>query len=247
MATMTRPAQPSSGYQIFMLALCLYSLAILAYQASRPIDPATIRILEYADFSVCVVFLADFLFSLFRAPDKWRYLRTWGWLDLLSSIPTLSAARWGRAARVLRIFRVLRGLRAAKFLAGLVREKRAENAMLAASLVALMLVTFCSVAILHFEARPDANIKSADDAVWWAFATITTVGYGDRYPITDEGRVVAIILMSAGVGLFGTFSGLLASWFVGEDGASTNSEVAALRDEIAKLREDLTRAKMIVE
>src|SRR5690349_18141696 len=138
---MSRPSarNVSSGYQLFMLALCLYSLAILAFQASRPTNPSTVVILEYADFVVCLIFIADFVLSLMRAQDKWRYLRTWGWLDLLSSIPTIDIVRWGRAARVLRIFRVLRGLRATKLLAGLIREKRAQNAMLAASLVAFML------------------------------------------------------------------------------------------------------------
>jgi len=80
--------------------------------------------------------------------------------------------------------------------------------VLAGSLVALMLVTFCSIAILHFEdaASTETNIRSAEDAVWWAFATITTVGYGDKFPTTTEGRMVAVVLMSAGVALFGTFS-----------------------------------------
>lgn len=233
--------KPSPGYQLFMMALCVFSLAVLAFQASRPTNPATVVILEYADFVACLIFMTDFLKSLFEAENKWHYFRTWGWLDLLSSIPTVDIARWGRAARVFRIVRVLRGLRATKIVAGLVQKKRAENVMLAAALVAFMVVTFCSVAILHFESGPDANIQSADDAVWWAFATITTVGYGDRYPTTDEGRLVAVILMSVGVGLFGTFSGFLASWFVGEDEETVQSEIAALRQEIAKLRQDLSR------
>ena len=219
-----------------MLVLCLFSIGILAFQAARPSEPAVVAILEYADFAVCMVFLFDFVMSLVRAENRWRYLVTWGWLDLLSSIPTIDIARWGRAARVLRILRVLRGLRATKLLAGLMMKRRAQNAMLAASVVALMLVTFCSIAVLHVESGPDANIKSADDALWWAFATITTVGYGDRYPTTDEGRLVAVILMSAGVGLFGTFSAFVASWFVGEQKESINSEIVLLREEVARLR-----------
>lgn len=225
----------SSGYQLFMLVLCLYSLAILAFQASAP-EPSTRMILDYSDFAVCLLFLADFLVSFYRAENRWRYFMTWGWLDLLSSIPTINIARWGRAARVLRIFRVLRGLRATQLLASLALRNRAQNVVLAASLIGIMLVTFCSIAILHFESGPDANILTADDAVWWAFATITTVGYGDRYPTTGEGRLVAVLLMSAGVGLFGTFSGFLASWFVGEEDQAENAEIAALRSEIAALR-----------
>lgn len=235
--------QASPGYQIFMLALCLYSLGVLAFQAANPIDPSTVAVLDYADFAVCLIFIADFVFSLIRAEDRLKYFITWGWLDLLSSIPAIDIARWGRAARILRIFRVLRGLRATQLAAGLLIKRRAENAALAACLIAIALITFCSIAILHFESGADANILTADDAVWWAFATITTVGYGDRYPTTGEGRMVAVLLMSAGVGLFGTFSGFLASWFVGEEDDSTGRELAALRDEVAALRSALARPK----
>ena len=85
-----------------MLVLCVFSIGILAFHASRPSDPATLVILDHADFAVCMVFIADFLLSLVSAPNPWRYMATWGWLDLLSSIPTIHLARWGRAARVLR-------------------------------------------------------------------------------------------------------------------------------------------------
>jgi voltage-gated potassium channel len=232
----------SPGYQIFMLALCLYSLGILAFQASGPVEPTTVVILDYADFAVCLIFLADFLNSLLRAERRWHYFRTWGWLDLLSSIPTVDIARWGRAARILRIFRVMRGLRATQIFASLVMRRRAENAILAASLVALMLVTFCSIAILHFESTAGANIQSAEDAIWWAVATITTVGLSDRFPISSEGRMVAVLLMSAGVGLFGVFSGFLASWFIGEEGQD-DAELSEIRSEIVRLRELLEQRR----
>ena len=226
----------SPGYQIFMLVLCVYSLGILAFQASAPSEPTTNTILEYADFLVCVIFFGDFVVSLVRAEDRWRYFRTWGWVDLLSSIPAVDVTRWGRAARILRVFRVLRGLRAAHLLVTLIMKRRAQNAILAVTLVAIVLITFCSIAILHFESGPDGNIRTAEDALWWSFVTITTVGYGDRFPTTTEGRMVAILLMSAGVGVFGAFSGFLASWFVGEDDSSKKNEIAALKEEVVRLR-----------
>lgn len=235
-------SRASPSYQLFMLALCLYALAALVIQTAVHLEPETRSVLDYADYAVCAVFFLDFVISFVRAPDRWRYFITWGWLDLLSTIPTIDITRWGRAARILRVFRVLRGLRATKLLATLLLRRRAENAFLAASLAALMLITFCSIAVLHFETDPESNIKSPDDAIWWAFATITTVGYGDRYPVTVEGRCTAAILMAAGVGLFGTFSGFLAAWFIGpQEKENVNSDVAALRIEIAALRELLQR------
>ena len=231
----------SSGYQVFMLVLCVYSLGILAYQASDP-SPSTRAILDYADLAVCVVFFGDFLVSLYRAENKWRYFITWGWIDLLSSIPVLDATRWGRAARILRVLRVLRGLRATYMMATLVKQNRGQHTVMAAALAVIMLITFCSIAVLNFEAGEQGNIKSAEDAVWWSITTITTVGYGDRYPTTTEGRMIAVLLMSAGVGLFGTFSGFLASWFSGEEEDATMKELMALRAEIASVSQRLNES-----
>jgi voltage-gated potassium channel len=226
-----------------MLVLCVYALASLAAQVAMDIEPATRGVLDYADNAVCVLFFADFLVSLAAARDRRAYFFTWGWLDLLSSIPTVDVARWGRAARVLRALRVLRGLRAAKILATLILRRRAESTFLAASLVALLLLVFCSMAVLQFETEPGSNIKTAEDALWWAFTTITTVGYGDRYPVTTEGRFVAIVLMSAGVGLFGMFSAFLAAWFLGPQEAAVDADIVRLREEIAALRKDLERLR----
>ena len=70
--------------------------------------------------------------------------------------------------------------------------------------------------MLVFETDKDSNIKTAGDAIWWSVTTVTTVGYGDRYPVTFEGRVLAMGLMVAGVGLFSVMSGLVASMFLGQ-------------------------------
>jgi len=225
----------SPGYQLFMLVLCIYALGALGVQAVIRIDPAINVIVDYADYAVCAVFFLDFIFSLWRAENRWRYFVTWGWLDLLSSVPILNAARWGRLARVVRVLRVLRGLRATRVLTTTVLKHRAENGFLAASLAAILLVIFCSIAILQFETSKESNIKTPEDALWWSVSTITTVGYGDHYPVTSEGRLVAAILMFGGVGLFSAFSAFLAAWFIGPK--ANESELASIRTEIAALRE----------
>lgn len=235
------------AYQLFMLSLCLLALVSLAAQSTLKIDEESRSILQYADTGVCLIFFMDFLSCLYRAENRWRYMTTWGWVDLASSIPVIDVARWGRAARVARIFRVLRGVRATKLLARLVLQRRAENTFLAATLVAILLVVVSSISVLHFESSAgEANVKTAEDALWWAFATITTVGYGDRYPVTSEGRFVAAILMAAGVALFGTFSAFLAKWFLESATEEENQELKALRHEVAALREAIERQQTVV-
>lgn len=222
-----------------MLALCLWALLSLATGTVWHLDPETQTILDYADGAVCGLFFVDFLLSLYAAPRRWSYLASWGWIDLLSSIPTVDALRWGRTARLMRVFRVLRGVKSARALAHFVVAQRAQSAFLAAVLLSLLLLVFSSIAMLQFEVPAGGNIQNAEDAMWWAVSTMTTVGYGDTYPTTPEGRLVAVFLMAAGVGVFGTFSGLVASWFLSPAAAETGSDVEQLKAMVADIQRRL--------
>jgi voltage-gated potassium channel len=234
----TEIRQDISPYQLFMLTLCLWALMLLGAGSFFRLDESTQTILEYADTAVCALFLIDFTISLLLAPHKGRYLATWGWIDLLSSIPTLGSLRWGRVARIMRIVRVLRGVKSARLLAHFVMGRRAQSAFLASLLLCLLLIVCCSIAILQFEVPAGGNIANAEDAMWWAVSTMTTVGYGDRYPISTEGRVVAMFLMAAGVGVFGMLSGLVASWFLSPAAEETESDL----DEVKALLRDLQKS-----
>lgn len=238
-ATSAAAATPLGSYELFMLVLCLAALAALAADVTLPVNEDGRAILRWADNALCALFFVDFLISLFRAPDRWRYLRTWGWIDLLSSVPAVDVLRIGRGARIVRILRVLRGVRATKLIASLILSRRADATFLAAALVSLLLMVFAAVAVLHFENVEGANIQGAEDALWWAFVTITTVGYGDRFPVSTEGRLIGAMLMTAGVGLFGTLSGFVAAWFLAPDAAKQESELASLAEEIRLLRASL--------
>lgn len=208
------PAAEPRPYELLMLGLSVYVLAALAAEAFLPLTAGTRTLLDYADFAICIVFLAEFFFNLARAEDRRAFLK-WGWIDLVSSIPLLDAARGGQAVRVVRIVRVLRGCRSLKRLGTYLLRRRSETTLSAAVLLVVLLVVGSSIMILELEAaHPDAGIRTPGDALWWAVTTITTVGYGDRVPVTAEGRVLAALLMTIGVGVFGVYTGLVASWYL---------------------------------
>lgn len=102
----------------------------------------------------------------------------------------------------------------AKLLGTLFGSRRKTG--LASLLVSTFLVvSFASASILLVESSPESNIHTAEDALWWAMTTITTVGYGDLYPVTNAGRLIASLSMLFGIGLFGALSGIAASFFLG--------------------------------
>jgi voltage-gated potassium channel len=203
-----------SPWQVAILAMSVFVLAALFVETVFSLPPDVLKILRVSDTVICFVFIGDFLVRLRRAESKAAFMK-WGWIDLVSSIPTLDVFRWGRIARVVKILRILRAFRSTRILLNYFFARRAEGVFASALCISFTLVIFSAIAILNVEKVPDSNIKGAEDALWWAMATITTVGYGDRYPVTTEGRMLGAILMTVGVGLFGTFTGFVASWFLG--------------------------------
>lgn len=232
-------ARRHAPYLLFILLISVLAIVVLAADMFVAADSDTGQILHYADTLLCALFFADFLVCLWRSENRAKYFVTWGWLDLISSVPTIGVLRWGRAARLARVLRVLRGIRSARILMRFILEKRAQSIGLAAALTSIVVVAVSSIAILHLEsaAGAEANIRSADDALWWSLVTITTVGYGDRYPVTLEGRCVAIALMVVGVGLIGTWSGIAASWFLAAADERQHDSTQSLHREIQELRQ----------
>lgn len=225
-----------AAYQFFMLALCLIVLSMLVVETFVSLDGGTRQIFRITDTVICMAFIADFVRSLYVADRRIVYLVRWGWLDLLSSIPLMGALRWGRLARVARIIRVLRGVRATRFITGSILEHRAKSTFLVTILLALLFLIVGSVAVVRFEAGYDSGIRTGADALWWGFVTMTTVGYGDVFPVSPEGRVVAALLMIVGVGLFGTFTAFIASWFVSKPEADISERLSRIEIELARIR-----------
>ncbi|MFA5206935.1 MAG: ion transporter [Lentisphaeria bacterium] len=227
-------------WQIVMLFLSVYVLGAVFVETIFPLAPETSALLTWVDNLACVVFLGDFFFHLFTAKSKRDYLK-WGWIDLVSSIPDIQFLRWGRFVRVIRILRILRGIRSTKLILQFLFANRAKGTFASVAMISFVLVVFSSIAILNCETAPEANIKTAGDALWWSFSTITTVGYGDRYPVTTLGRIIAVVLMTAGVGLFGTFTAYVASFFLQQNQEKEAKQETLVLAELRAIKERLGR------
>jgi len=200
-------------FNIIILVLSVYILVALIIDTFFHLPPETARLLQFIDYGVCVFFLIDFFSQFMQAENKWRFMR-WGWLDLISSIPLIDAFAAARLVRIIRLLRVIRAFRSIRHLLKHIFASRTKGTFTSVSVVAVLMIIFSAIAILQVETDPNSNIKTAEDALWWAYVTVTTVGYGDKYPVTTLGRIIAAALMTVGVGLFGTFTAWVASWFV---------------------------------
>jgi voltage-gated potassium channel len=224
-----------NAYNIFILVLTIYSLAVIVLLLF-PIPQAVRDLLDVYDDVVCVIFLVDFAYNLSGShPRSAYFVRARGWLDLLGSIPSLAAFqfttvqltglfRLARLSRLARIARILGGNNRRELIRDVV-DNRGQYAAFITILAAGIVLTTASVLILTFEsADPDANIKTGGDALWWGLVTITTVGYGDRYPVTLMGRTIALFVMLAGVGIIGALASILASILVQDSPPATAIE-----------------------
>ena len=265
----------SNSYNIFILVLTVLSLAIMVL-ILLPLPPAVTTVLIVYDNVICLVFLGDFALNMARTPRKRDYfIAQRGWLDLLGSIPNLGliAGDAGRLVGLLRLARLSRLARISRLLRGENRKRlvedviqnRGQYATFITILSAFIVLVISSVLVLEFESfapAGEANIVTGGDALWWAVVTITTVGYGDFFPVTSLGRLTGVFVMFAGVGIIGALASILASILVPppkpseEDvaepvaataaagmplvaGSSVEGELAKLRAEIEALRRSL--------
>jgi voltage-gated potassium channel len=233
------------SYDLFILALSLLSLITIVVMAIPIANPATKEVAFFTDTLICIIFLFDFFRSLIKAPRKLEYLK-WGWMDLLGSLPAWPIFRFFRIWRVIRVVRILRRVSISELWYA-VKERPAGSSLMLMTLFAIVLLGLSSYFILVAELRhPDANITTAPDAIWWSLVSVTTVGYGDRYPVSQPGRVVAIFLMVGGIGLFSVLTSYLSSAFVGADDDDQENEIKEMRRELAEVKQLLDELRRVI-
>lgn len=212
------------GWEMFVFALAILSITNMVLVFFARLDQVG-QVITVVDISISLIFLADFFARLRRAKDRRLYfVQGLGWLDLISCVPFL------RFARIIRIARVVRKLRAEGGMDKMLHDlgaARASSSLLLVVFIAILVWEFGSVAILSVEARSaDGNIKTASDALWYSLVTMSTVGYGDRYPVTNLGRLIGSVIIIVGVGLFGTLTGFLANSFLSPHVTKTAEDAA---------------------
>jgi len=226
------------GYELFIVGLSIISLVNFAI-AFLPVDSQVKVIAEIIDLPISLVLFIDFTRRLLQShPRRAYFIDHGGWLDLLGSLP-FSQVKIFRLFRVIRVLRLLRREGGREILRSVIRH-RADNALRIILFLVLILLEFGSMSVLAAErSSPDANIKTGGEAVWWAFVSITTVGYGDYYPTSTWGKVFAVCILAAGVGLFGALSGFLANFFltparedVGTDGTAPSNDPIRMLNEL---------------
>jgi len=263
-----------NAYNIFILVLTIFSLAIMVLLL-LPLTQAERDLLTLYDNAVCMIFLVDFGMNLAGSkPRRAYFLGQRGWLDLLGSIPSFgfipftALFRLARLSRLSRITRLLRG-QAGKDLVLDVLRNRGQYATFITVLLAGIVLSVASLVVLETEGRAaDGNIKTGGDAIWWGLVTITTVGYGDFYPVTLPGRLTGVFVMFAGIGIIGALASILASLLVAPstpeetapesapvaepvlDAATTNAileELAGLRAELSGQRAEIAALRTALE
>jgi voltage-gated potassium channel len=232
----TPPIVIHVNYELFNLGVVLLSLInfpLLLFRSSLE-QKNVIAVLEIA---ITAYLLGDAFYRLARAPSRSRFLwHDQGWLVFVGSLPHPLL----RTARLLYVFVKYRRLKQSDYAAmgRVVVERRAQSTLLFVVLAAIVAMEAGSLLILGTESdAPQANIQTASDALWWSLVTMGTIGYGDRYPVTNAGRLVGTLVIVVGVALFSALTSFLAQWFLAPRGKAQADKASVEAEWAAQLRE----------
>lgn len=212
-----------------LLVLALSFVAIYALQVAATGLPSVLHTtLEVASWVIWTVFAADLAARVWLAERRWRYIATHPIDVIVVLLPAL------RPLRVLRIFTAGQAMITRGGRMSLLRSTEAI------AVAASLLVLIAALAALDAERdAPGTHITDLGDALWWAATTVTTVGYGDTYPITGTGRLVAVALMLVGISLVGLITATVAAWFVTQIRGATDTQEAELAARLDRIEDTL--------
>lgn len=189
------------------------SLAGLTVESVDGLPALAYRLLFIVEVVSIALFTLEYALRVFAAPSAPRYVFSfWGIVDFLAVFPYyfFNDSQWVRALRFLRIFRLLRRSRALARFAEAFVEARSELMVFGTTAFIMLFIAAAGIYQFEHEAQPEA-FSSIPESLWWAVVTLTTVGYGDVYPITPLGRLFTGLVMIIGLGVVAGLTGVIAS------------------------------------
>jgi voltage-gated potassium channel len=231
-----------TAWDLLLASLSVVALAGALAELLFELPDEISHVLHMGDTCLCVIFLYDFFRRLNQAPSKAAFMK-WGWIDLLASLPSIDALRWGRVASLGRLLLILRAARSARVLWRVARGDPGKAIMALTMLATTLAIFGSSVLVLVVETAEKSNIRTGPEALWWSLTTVTTVGYGDHYPVTAKGRLVAAALMAVGITLYATFTAFISGKIMeissrGKD-AQNHADSTRVLEELQALREEV--------
>ena len=205
-------------FDFVLQSLILVSIVSYSLETLPDLKPGTRRILRFIEVGTVIVFTMEYLLRLFVADRKFGFIFSFfGIVDLLAILPFYVGLGIDlRSIRAIRLFRLFRMLKIARYNRALQRFHRAfliaREELVLFLLAASMLLYFSAAGVYHFEheAQPEV-FTSIFTSLWWGVVTLTTVGYGDMYPITTGGRFFTMVILMIGLGVVAVPAGLVAS------------------------------------
>jgi voltage-gated potassium channel len=218
-----------------MLFLAVLMVPLILVPEFVDLDPAVRESLLIGEWLIWVAFALELAIKTYLSTDRKDYLID-HWYDVV--IVVVPFLRPLRIARSIRLLRMARGLRLVSIGTRLIQEARAilfsHGLHYALGISSIVFFSLVGLALLFERDEPGANITTYGDAVWWGIATITTVGYGDRFPISTEARAISVVIMLLGISLFSLVTASVAATFVRP---GQQREEATLEDVLQRLEE----------
>ena len=223
----------SAAVDIPLTVITIAWLPVLIIPLITPVHGAVAESFAVIDYMVWALFVLEYLIKLYLSPSRSHFFKT-HILDLLIvAVPFLRPLRVARLARLARVGVVLaRGIGRAK---ELLSHKGLHFVLLT---VAMIIFASAGLVMVAERSAPAGNIRNFGQGLWWAVVTVTTIGYGDHYPVTAFGQGVAVVLMIVGISLIGILTATVASYFVGQDLDRDKTDRAMLKAELEQSRAD---------
>lgn len=205
-------------FAIFIQALIILSLITFSLETLPNISETHLHYLRMIEVGVVIVFTIEYLLRIYVAEKRLSYIFSfYGLIDLMAILPFYIASGVDlRSVRLFRLLRLIRILKLFKYNRAMQRFQRAfflvKEEMVLFGFIALVTLFLSSVGIYYFEhsAQPE-QFKSIFHSLWWALITLTTVGYGDMFPITAGGKIFTFLVLIVGLGIVAVPTGLIAT------------------------------------